>query len=106
MLPMLEIHVDPEIWGADANEFKPERFLTENMESIHPYNYFPFSMGPRVSELTYKIRTKFYFFEVFTDLSRIQIFDFDNENVSFYYRNFRNLNHEVNKLHSNILSDS
>lgn len=49
MIPLLEVHTDPEIWGEDAREFKPERFLDANMESIHPYAYLPFSKGARVS---------------------------------------------------------
>lgn len=51
MIPMLEIQTDPKVWGDDALEFKPERFLDKNMESIHPYNYFPFSRGARVSSI-------------------------------------------------------
>ena len=36
---------DPYIWGADANEFRPERWL-----GIKPSNatYMPFSAGPRI----------------------------------------------------------
>ena len=48
-LPILAIHHDPQIWGEDADEFKPERFsdgvaeLTKN----NPGAYLPFGMGPR-----------------------------------------------------------
>lgn len=45
MMPLLDVHLDKSIWGDDALEFKPERFSDENMESIHPYAYFPFSKG-------------------------------------------------------------
>lgn len=43
-----EIQTDKEIWGEDAEKFKPERFLEESIEKIHPYAYFPFSNGPRI----------------------------------------------------------
>ncbi|OIT20192.1 cytochrome p450 714a1 [Nicotiana attenuata] len=43
------LHRDPEIWGRDANEFKPERF--ENGVSgacKSPQVYIPFGLGPRL----------------------------------------------------------
>jgi cytochrome P450/NADPH-cytochrome P450 reductase len=46
-MPLVEVHMDKKLWGEDAREFKPERFLDE--DKIHPYAYFPFSKGPRVS---------------------------------------------------------
>ena len=43
------IHCDPEIWGADALLFKPERFA-EGVAKATNYNtmaYLPFGFGPR-----------------------------------------------------------
>ena len=38
------IQTHPEYWE-DPNSFKPERFASD--EKLHPYAYFPFSLGPR-----------------------------------------------------------
>lgn len=35
---------DPSLWGNDAEEFKPERFLDKDIKKM---NFFPFSIGPR-----------------------------------------------------------
>ncbi|ODM91126.1 Methyl farnesoate epoxidase [Orchesella cincta] len=43
------IHHDPNIWGKDVNEFRPERFLSEDKtEVIHHEALTPFSVGRRV----------------------------------------------------------
>ncbi|XP_052753295.1 cytochrome P450 4C1-like isoform X2 [Galleria mellonella] len=39
------IHRNPDIWGPDANEFKPERFIESTLK--HPAAFMPFSYGPR-----------------------------------------------------------
>jgi len=41
------IHRDPQYWGPDSNEFKPDRFLPEHSKDRHPYAWMPFSIGPR-----------------------------------------------------------
>lgn len=48
IFPVLEIHRNKRIWGDDAMEFKPERFMEENIKKIHPYAFIPFSNGPRM----------------------------------------------------------
>jgi cytochrome P450 len=47
IIPMIHIHRNKALWGDDADEFKPERFLPENFKNIHPYAYLPYSKGPR-----------------------------------------------------------
>lgn len=45
MLATFVVHRDPHIYGNDADEFKPQRFLDEPHR--HPYAFIPFSAGPR-----------------------------------------------------------
>ncbi|CAG8599662.1 4684_t:CDS:2 [Acaulospora morrowiae] len=48
VIPIAAIHKLPAIWGEDAEEFKPERWLNPNISSeINNLNYLPFSTGPR-----------------------------------------------------------
>ena len=48
-MPCLSLHLDPQIWGDDADEFNPERFSEGIAEATknNPGAYFPFGIGPR-----------------------------------------------------------
>ncbi|XP_058095273.1 cytochrome P450 CYP72A616-like [Magnolia sinica] len=48
-LPSNLIHRDPEFWGDDAEEFKPERFVGGVSNAAkHQMAFFPFGGGPRI----------------------------------------------------------
>ncbi len=42
------LHHNPKYWGADVEDFRPERFSAENEDKIIKYAYLPFGAGPRV----------------------------------------------------------
>ncbi|KAH6836100.1 hypothetical protein C2S53_015838 [Perilla frutescens var. hirtella] len=45
---VVSLHTDPEIWGADSYQFKPERFANGTIGACkHPNLYMPFGVGPR-----------------------------------------------------------
>ena len=47
-LPLWVISRDTEMWGPDAAEFRPERWLAPDFEASLPrFAYFPFGGGPR-----------------------------------------------------------
>ncbi|KAM3393606.1 hypothetical protein ACQJBY_014375 [Aegilops geniculata] len=46
--PIKTIHREKELWGEDAEEFKPQRFQNGvGRAAKHPYAFPPFSIGPR-----------------------------------------------------------
>jgi unspecific monooxygenase len=45
LLPM--VHRDPAVWGDDADEFDPDRFLPERSRGRLPHSYKPFGTGER-----------------------------------------------------------
>ncbi|KAF7065473.1 hypothetical protein CFC21_071571 [Triticum aestivum] len=46
-IPVLAIHHDESIWGADAHEFHPERFAAGRRSSAGAGRFLPFAAGPR-----------------------------------------------------------
>uniref|UniRef100_A0ACD5V272 Uncharacterized protein n=1 Tax=Avena sativa TaxID=4498 RepID=A0ACD5V272_AVESA len=48
-LPLLLMNHDPDIWGSDVHEFRPERFTNGiSKASKNPGAFLPFGWGPRV----------------------------------------------------------
>lgn len=47
LINFFNLHRRKDIWGPDADLFKPERFLPENSSKRHSHTFLPFSNGPR-----------------------------------------------------------
>uniref|UniRef100_A0ACD5YCL2 Uncharacterized protein n=1 Tax=Avena sativa TaxID=4498 RepID=A0ACD5YCL2_AVESA len=48
-MPVLLIHHDPDIWGVDVHEFRPDRFAEGiSKASNDPSAFLPFGWGPRI----------------------------------------------------------
>ncbi|KAJ1391042.1 Cytochrome P450 [Sesbania bispinosa] len=48
-IDVVAMHHDPELWGNDVNEFKPERFMDDvNGGCNHKMGYLPFGFGGRM----------------------------------------------------------
>ncbi|KAJ8344911.1 hypothetical protein SKAU_G00291040 [Synaphobranchus kaupii] len=45
-VPTFALHRDPKLWESPET-FKPERFSKDNKDSIDPYTFLPFGIGPR-----------------------------------------------------------
>lgn len=74
LLPIIVNLHDPELWGDDVDEFKPERWDSPPASNVSPYEYAPFiagarqCIGHRFAQLEFKIvlgllLTHFQFFE-------------------------------------------
>eukprot|EP00250_Pteridium_aquilinum_P017218 c23513_g1_i1 orf=182-1735(+) len=49
LMPIIDLHCDPLLWGPDALEFNPQRFSGGIASACKtPLAFFPFSMGPRI----------------------------------------------------------
>lgn len=47
LVNIMQLHHNQRIWGANAEEFEPDRFLPENVAKRPPFSYIPFSGGSR-----------------------------------------------------------
>jgi len=47
IINFFNLHRRKDVYGDDANEFNPDRFLPENVAKRHSHSFCPFSSGPR-----------------------------------------------------------
>lgn len=47
VVSIYELQRNKKIWGNLADEFNPDNFLPENIESKHVYSFIPYSAGSR-----------------------------------------------------------
>ncbi|KAG6471326.1 cytochrome P450 CYP72A219-like [Zingiber officinale] len=47
-LSILQVHHDPDLWGKDVDEFKPERFAEGMYKASEKNAFFPFGSGHRI----------------------------------------------------------
>lgn len=47
LINFFNLHRRKDIWGPDAEDFNPDRFLPENVAQRHSHSFLPFSGGPR-----------------------------------------------------------
>lgn len=47
IINLFNLHRNKTIWGADSEEFNPERFSAEKVSERHSHGFLPFSEGPR-----------------------------------------------------------
>ncbi|XP_031641096.1 probable cytochrome P450 313a4 [Contarinia nasturtii] len=47
VINIFHLHRNPKVWGENALEFDPDRFLPENVAKRPPFSYIPFSGGAR-----------------------------------------------------------
>lgn len=47
LIHLFNLHRRADLWGEDANQFNPDRFLPENISKRHSHTFLPFSDGLR-----------------------------------------------------------
>lgn len=48
VMNLFALHRRKDIWGNDSDEFKPERWMTGDLEHRHQFSFLPFSAGSRI----------------------------------------------------------